>query len=80
MRRRVVERMISASLVPTVKHGGGVIVWGCFVGDIVRDLFRIQDTLYQHGLRLVGQSFVFQQINDPKQTSRLYKGYLTMES
>ena len=32
------------------------------------------------GLRLVGLSFVFQQENDPKHTSRLCKGYLTKES
>ena len=62
-----------------VKHGeGGVIVWGCFAGDTVSDLFRIQGTLNQHGyysilqqyaiasgLGLVGLSFVFQQGNDP---------------
>ena len=29
------------------------------------------------GLRLVGRSFIFQQDNDPKHTSRLCKGYLT---
>ena len=71
--------MISACVVPTVKHGGGgVMVWGCFDGDTVCDLFRIQGTLNQHGyhsilqryaipsgLRLVGLSFVFQQDNDP---------------
>jgi hypothetical protein len=29
-----------------VKHGGGgVMVWGCFAGDTVSDLFRIQGTL-----------------------------------
>ena len=29
-------------VVPTVKHGeGGVMVWGCFAGDTVCDLFRI---------------------------------------
>ena len=57
------------------------------------DLFIIQGTLFRHGylsilqrhtipsgLRLVGLSFVFQQDNDPKCTSRLYKGYLTKES
>ena len=83
--------MISACVVPTVKHGGGgVMVWGCFAGDIVCDLFRIQGTLNQHGyhsilqryaipsgLRLVGLSFVFQQDKDPKHTSRPCKGYLT---
>ena len=32
----VCEHMISASVVPTVKHGGGgVTVWGCFAGDTV---------------------------------------------
>ena len=54
------------------------MVWGCFAGDTVCDLFRIQGTLNQHGyhsilqryaipsgLRLVGLSFVFQQDNDP---------------
>jgi hypothetical protein len=76
--------MISACVVPTVKHGGGgVMMWGCFAGDTVCDLFRIQGTLNQHGyrsilqqyttpsgLRLVGLSFVFQE-NDGKHTSKL---------
>ena len=71
--------MISACVVPTVKHGGGgVMYWGFFAGDTVSDLFRIQGTLNLHGyhsilqhhaipsgLRLVGLSFVFQQDNDP---------------
>ena len=83
--------MISACVVPTVKHGGGcVMVWGCFAGDTVCDLFRIQGTLNQRGyhsilqqydipsgLRLVGLSFAFQKDNDPKHTSRLCKGYFT---
>jgi hypothetical protein len=44
------ERMISACVFPTVKHRvGGVMVWGCFAGDTVCDLFRIQGTLNQHG-------------------------------
>ena len=78
MRRRIGERMISACVIPTVKHeGGGVMVWGCIAGDTVCDLFRIQGTLNQHGyhsilqqyaipsgLRLVELSFVFQQDND----------------
>jgi hypothetical protein len=63
--------MISACVVPTVKHLRGVMVWGCFARDT--DLFRIQGTLNQHGyhsilqryasppgLSLVGLSFVFQ--------------------
>ena len=85
------EWMVSTCMVPTVKHGGGgVMVWGCFAGDTVGDLFKIEGTLNQHGyhsilqrhaipsgLRLVGPSFIFQQDNDPKHTSRLCKGYLT---
>uniref|UniRef100_A0AAZ3NP13 Transposase Tc1-like domain-containing protein n=1 Tax=Oncorhynchus tshawytscha TaxID=74940 RepID=A0AAZ3NP13_ONCTS len=79
VRRRVGEWMISGCVVPTVKHGGGgVMGWGCFAGDTVSDLFRIQGTLNQHdyhsilqqytipsGLHLVGLSFVIQQDNDP---------------
>jgi hypothetical protein len=61
------------------------MVWGCFAGDIVCDLFRIQGTLNQHvyhsilqqyaipsGLGLVGLSFVLQQDNDPTTQIKLY--------
>ena len=79
VRRGVGKRMISACVVPTVKQGGGgAMVWGCFAGDTVCDLFRIQSTFNHYGyysilqryaipsgLRLVGLSFVFQQENDP---------------
>ena len=82
--------MISPCVVPTVKHGGGgVMVSGCFAGDTVNDLFRIQGTLNQHGyhsilqrysipsgLCLVGQSSVFNRTMT-QHTSRLCKGYLT---
>jgi hypothetical protein len=78
VRCRVGELKISTCVVPTMKHGGGgVMVWGCFVGDTVSNLFRIEGTLNQHGyhsilqryaipsgLLLVGLSFVFQQHND----------------
>ena len=77
------EQMVSACVVPTVKHGGGgVMVWGCFAGFTVGDLFK--GTPNQHGYHnilqrhaipsgscLVGPSFFFQQGNDPKHTSRL---------
>ena len=49
VRHRRGERMISTYVVPTVKHGGGVMVWGCFARDTVCDLFRIQGTHNQHG-------------------------------
>ena len=85
------ERMVSACVVPTVKHGGGgLMAWGCFAAGTVGDLFKLQGTLKQHGfhsilqrhaipsgLRLVGPAFVFKQDNEPKHTSRLCKGYLT---
>ena len=66
------------------------MVWGCFAGDTVGDLFKSEGTLNQHGyhsilqqhailsgLHLVGPSFIFQQDNEPKHTSRLCKGCLT---
>lgn len=50
------ERMDSACLVPTVKHGGGgVMVWGCFDGDTVGDLFKIKGILNKHGLHSILQ-------------------------
>jgi hypothetical protein len=68
------------------------MVWGCFAGDTVCDLFRIQDTLNQHGYSsilqqyaipsgryLVGLSF-FSKRTMTQHTSRLCKGCLTKES
>jgi hypothetical protein len=50
--------MISACVVPTMKHrGGGVMVRGCFAGDTVSDLFRIQGTLNQHGYNSILQQY-----------------------
>ena len=59
VRRRVGEQMISACVVPTVKHGGGdgVMVWVCFAGDTVSDLFRIQGTVNQHGYHRILQQY-----------------------
>ena len=57
VRRRVGEWMISASVVLTVIHGGGVMMWGCFAGDTVCDLFRIQVTLNQHGYHSILQRY-----------------------
>ena len=84
------ERYHPQCIVPTVKHGrGNVLVWVCFRGQGIGDLRRIkgkmdQKTYHQilirHGvpsrLRLVGQSFVYQQDNDAKHTSKLCKNYL----
>ena len=73
-----------------MRGGGGVMVWGYFAGDTVGDLFKIEDTLNQHGYHsilqwhailsgscLVGPSFIFVQDNDPKHTSSLCKVYMT---
>ena len=67
------------------------MVWGCFAGDTVGDLFKTEGTLSQHGYHsilqrhaissgwgLVGPSFIFQQDNDPKHTSRLCKRWFGM--
>jgi hypothetical protein len=32
-------------------------VWGCFAGDAVSDLFRIQGTLNQHGYHSILQRY-----------------------
>lgn len=90
VRRRRGERMKSQCVTPTVKHGGGsVMVWGCFAGDKVGDLVRINGTLKKEGYhrilinnavpsgkRLIGRGFVLQQDNDPKHSSKLCRGYV----
>jgi hypothetical protein len=55
LRHKVSEQMI---FVPTVTHEGhGVMVWWCFAGDTVFDLFRIQGTLKQHGYHSILQRY-----------------------
>ena len=50
VRRREGERMRSTCVVPTIKHGGGsVMVWGCFAGERVGDLYHVHGILNQHG-------------------------------
>ena len=84
---RVGEWMISAWVVPPWSMEEEV--WWCG-GVLLVTLSVIQGTINQHGyhsilqryaipsgLRIVGLSFVFQQDNDPKPTSRLCTGYLT---
>jgi transposase len=90
VRRKIREPLRNDTIQPTVKHGGGsVMVWGCFMGTKVGDLYRINgimnkeqyhQILVHHaipsGKRLGGQGFVFQQDNDPKHTSLMVKNYL----
>jgi transposase len=84
------EELRNDTIQPTVKHGGGsIMMWGCFLGDRVGDLYRVDgimkkeeyhSILQRHaipsGLRLYGKGFVMQQDNDPKHTSLLCKNYL----
>lgn len=75
----------------TVKHGGGgIMVWGCFMGTHVGDIHLIDGTmdknvyhsiLVHHGLPSArklagGWNFTWQEDNDPKHTSKLCKDYL----
>jgi hypothetical protein len=50
--------MISACVVPNVKHGGGGVMVRS--GDTVSDLFRIQCTLNQHGYHSILQRYTIQ--------------------
>ena len=82
--------MLKECLTPSVKHGGGnVMVWGCFGAGKVGDLFRVKGILNKEGYHtilqrhaipcgqcLIGASFILQQDNDPKHTSKLCKNYL----
>jgi transposase len=84
------EELRTDTIQPTVKHGGGsIMMWGCFLGDRVGDLHRVEgimkkedyhSILQRHaipsGLRLHGKGFVMQQDNDPKHTSILCRNYL----
>jgi transposase len=84
------EELRSDTIQPTVKHGGGsIMMWGCFLGESVGDLHRVQgimckedyhSILQRHaipsGIRLHGKGFILQQDNDPKHTSKLCQNYL----
>uniref|UniRef100_A0AAY5K0X9 Paired domain-containing protein n=1 Tax=Esox lucius TaxID=8010 RepID=A0AAY5K0X9_ESOLU len=90
VRLRPNEKMVEESLTPSVKNDeGNVMVWGCFGGGEVGDLYRVNGTLkkdgyqsiLQHhaipcGQRLIGDNFLLQQDNDPKHSSKLCKNYL----
>ena len=66
-----------------------MMVWGCFAGDTVWDLFKIEGTLKQHGYHSILQrhassgllsvepSFILQQDSGHKHNSELCKGCLT---
>ena len=90
MRRRTGEQLIDDSISPTVKHGGGnIMVWASISGRGVGDLVKIggimdkkvyHNILVRHavpsGRRLIGDNFVFQEDDDPKQSSNYCRNYL----
>jgi hypothetical protein len=91
VRRTVTEKFADPCIVPTVKHGGGsIMIWSCFGGSAVGDLSRIDGILVKErynqtlqryaipsGMRLIGRGFTFQEDNDPKHSSRLWRNYLS---
>jgi hypothetical protein len=82
--------MLEECLKPSVKHGGGIMmVWGCFGGGKVGDLYKVKwmlkkegcYSILQHraipcGRPLIGDTVFLQQDNDPKHSSKLCNYYL----
>ncbi len=76
--------------IPTVKHGGGNMLWGCFSAKGTRQLHRIEGringAMYREILAsnllpsvralTMGCGWVFQHDNDPKHTARATKELL----
>ena len=73
------------NLVPTVKHGGGsIMVWGCFASSGTGNLAHVKGIMNSAGYQEIlasnvapsvkslklGRSWLFQQDNDPKHTSK----------
>lgn len=90
VRRSTGERFSDQCIIPTMKHGGGsVMIWGCFGGQSLGDLIKIEGKLFKEGyknilqsnaipsgLRIIGNNFTFQQDNDPKHKAKLCQEYL----
>lgn len=79
------------NITSTVKHGGGsVMVWGCMAASGVGTLVFIDSTMNKTDYLNIkkkkilssveklglGQSWIFQQDNDPKHTAKIVKEWL----
>jgi len=90
-RRREGEALRDDTIQPTVKHGGGSLMfWGCFGGGKVGNLYKVKGIMDQHqyhsilvrhaipsGNRIFSNGrWVFMHDNDPKHTSRATRAYM----
>lgn len=89
--RKANTAMNPKNLIPTVKHGGGnVMVWGAVAASGVGNLVFVEGNMdrYQYKYILeqnlgasvnnlnLGESWIFQQDNDPKHTAHVVKEWL----
>ena len=80
----------SKNTVPTVKHGGSIMLWGCFssagTGALVKIDGKMDGAKYRKILEenllpsarklKLGRKFTFQHDNDPKHTAKATRGWL----
>ncbi len=87
--RRKGEEYNEKCMVPTVKHGGGIVLlWGCMSAAGVGELLFIDGNMNSQmycsilkekmlpSLRALGRRVLFQHDNDPKHTSKATVGFL----
>ena len=88
------ERFISASLVPTVKHGGGkIMVWGMMTADGPGPIHRVvgsmnsaqyfqvlEDKMLPAARAKYGSNFIFQQDNAPCHVSKVMRAWFDDDS
>ena len=81
------EAFLPKNTVPTVKHGGGDMLWGCFCSNGTGNLVRIKDTMKAENYITIlnenikvsavdlwlGRRFSFQQDKDPKHKSNVWQ-------
>ncbi len=56
MRRKTNEKMLEQCIIPSVKHGGGsVMVWWCFGGGKIGDLYKVEGSLRKESYHKIFQ-------------------------